>query len=190
MNTSSFPVVHPPVGSRLGFAAGAIGALALSLVVAAFPAQARAESKPAPSAGKMVEPGQALANIQTAIADLTRANQASMFDVKAQEAKEVGDALKGIKEKVATVQKKYQGKTAPVNEREIYKEVEQALSAKELAAIDTMRALHYKQGVSIQQYSPDPSHCANHCEKTCGYDGVGNKVCWFTCYYCCGHGGC
>jgi hypothetical protein len=40
------------------------------------------------------------------------------------------------------------------------------------------------------EYSPDPSQCANHCERTCGYDSVGEKVCWYSCYYCCGKGGC
>ena len=40
------------------------------------------------------------------------------------------------------------------------------------------------------EYSPDPQQCANHCEQTCGYNSVGEKVCWFRCYYCCGHGGC
>jgi hypothetical protein len=40
------------------------------------------------------------------------------------------------------------------------------------------------------EYSPDPSQCANHCSQTCGYNSIGEKVCWYTCYYCCGHGGC
>lgn len=40
------------------------------------------------------------------------------------------------------------------------------------------------------EYSPDPSQCAEHCSRTCGYDSVGEKVCWYTCYYCCGKGGC
>lgn len=44
--------------------------------------------------------------------------------------------------------------------------------------------------VGIQEYSPDPSQCANHCYQTCGYDSLGEKVCWFTCYACCGGGDC
>jgi len=40
------------------------------------------------------------------------------------------------------------------------------------------------------QYSPDPSYCANHCYNTCGYNSLGEKVCWYSCYRCCGRGGC
>lgn len=40
------------------------------------------------------------------------------------------------------------------------------------------------------EYSPDPAQCAKHCEETCGYNSLGEKVCWYRCYYCCGKGGC
>lgn len=47
-----------------------------------------------------------------------------------------------------------------------------------------------KKNMSVAEYSPDPSYCANHCEQTCGYNSVGEKVCWYTCYRCCSNGGC
>jgi hypothetical protein len=47
-----------------------------------------------------------------------------------------------------------------------------------------------KGSVQATQYSPDPSHCANHCIKTCGYNSLGEKICWYNCYRCCGKGGC
>ncbi len=47
-----------------------------------------------------------------------------------------------------------------------------------------------KGSFKAAEYSPDPSQCAEHCRKTCGYDSIGEKVCWYTCYYCCGRGGC
>ena len=202
MNTKSY-VVHSTTIDEVDFTSGGKSALALVLVLLvnllATPVIGLADASTAASEkptsltnGKMVNPSQALSNIQTAIDDLSRANQAKMFSIKPQDSSDLATALAGIQKKVAAVQVKYQAKPTPasINEREIYKEIEISLSAKELAAIDTMRSLQYKKGVSIQQYSPDPSQCANHCEKTCGYDGVGNKVCWFTCYYCCGHGGC
>jgi hypothetical protein len=48
-----------------------------------------------------------------------------------------------------------------------------------------------KQGVTIQEYSGDPSYCANHCYSSCGYeDSIGDKICWYRCYRCCMNGGC
>ena len=44
-------------------------------------------------------------------------------------------------------------------------------------------------GIQSKAYSPDPSYCANECHRMCGYDSVGDKVCWYSCYYHCGHGG-
>lgn len=40
------------------------------------------------------------------------------------------------------------------------------------------------------EYSPDPSYCANHCVQSCGYNSIGEKVCFYRCYQCCGRGGC
>lgn len=45
-------------------------------------------------------------------------------------------------------------------------------------------------GFKAADYSPDPSYCANHCYTDCGYNSLGDKVCWHTCYRCCSNGGC
>jgi|GEM_PF-5242584 len=45
-------------------------------------------------------------------------------------------------------------------------------------------------GFKAADYSPDPSYCANHCYEDCGYNSLGEMVCWHTCYRCCSNGGC
>ena len=56
---------------------------------------------------------------------------------------------------------------------------------------EIQRLLKSSQGAfQAQGYSADPSQCANHCSNSCGYNSVGEKVCWYSCYYCCGRGGC
>jgi len=48
-----------------------------------------------------------------------------------------------------------------------------------------------EKGVTVQEYSGDPSYCANHCYNSCGYeDSIGDKICWYRCYRCCMNGGC
>jgi hypothetical protein len=53
-----------------------------------------------------------------------------------------------------------------------------------------LSAMPASNKVRTAAYSPDPQQCANHCYRTCGYGSIGEKVCWFTCYHCCGRGGC
>ena len=47
-----------------------------------------------------------------------------------------------------------------------------------------------QSSVRTVEYSADPSYCSNHCERTCGYGSLGEKVCWLQCYRCCGKVGC
>ncbi len=57
--------------------------------------------------------------------------------------------------------------------------------------IDRLRMSKFTGGgIREEDYSPDPSKCANDCYRECGYNSLGEKVCWFTCYHCCGQGGC
>jgi hypothetical protein len=60
---------------------------------------------------------------------------------------------------------------------------------KQLAASKKQPAASKSQMHSAE-YSPDPQQCANHCYQTCGYNSLGDKVCWYSCYRCCGRGGC
>ncbi len=60
--------------------------------------------------------------------------------------------------------------------------------------IEGLKSVHVKTASTESfeglKYSPDPSYCSNHCYRTCGYNGAGQKLCWFQCYRCCGRGGC
>jgi hypothetical protein len=47
-----------------------------------------------------------------------------------------------------------------------------------------------KNSIHAEGYSPDPQQCASHCKQACGYNTLGEKVCWYSCYRCCGRGGC
>jgi hypothetical protein len=160
-------------------------------------AQTNANSVPSnsgPVTNQIVDANEVFNQIEAAVGDLSKANQEKIFSISSAGSDNLNDVFIDIVQKVELLKGKYKvakGENPKlVNARELYKEIELSLSAKDLAAMDTIHSLKYKKGINTAGYSPDPSQCANHCQRTCGYDGVGNKVCWFTCYYCCGHGGC
>ena len=142
---------------------------------------------------EIVDANEVLNEIETAIGDLSKANQGKLFSISTAVAENLNDVFIDIVKKLESFKDKYKvPKSANpmlVNARELYKEIELSLSAKDLSAMDIIKSLKYKNEINAEGYS-DPSQCSNHCSRTCGYDGAGNKVCWFTCYYCCGHGGC
>lgn len=72
----------------------------------------------------------------------------------------------------------------------------QELEAESIKAFDLLKMYwelidrSKKKGYEIQTVSDSPHHCSNHCYKSCGYNSLGDKICYNKCVKCCNKKGC
>lgn len=128
-----------------------------------------------------------LLSLDKAISEMNKQLTVYSQSLPAAEQTRLTSLLDKQKQQLEAVKGKYSKEKNPPTKKQLMKDLAQLFATGE----DLRKALQPPKGiVKPTEYSADPSQCARHCYETCGYNSLGEKVCWYTCYYCCGQGGC